>query len=90
MKNLVCESIEEVFEAQKMATAKKVQRKVAKQGGEVEKQTIDEKADQAIAALKKKLVLAKKPNALGAKAKAADIKELEDKIKGWEAKKNKK
>ena len=85
MKKLVCESIEEVFEAAKQSNAKKLAKKLEKDGGEVVK---TDKVAEAIAALKKQIADVKKPG--GAKTtieKRKKVEELEAKIKAWEAKK---
>ena len=80
MKNLVPQSLNEA-----MATSKKLNRKLKKEGGDVVK---TDKAAEAIAALKKQIADVKKPG--GAKTtieKRAKVAELEAKIKAWQSKK---
>jgi hypothetical protein len=88
MAKLVCESIE-LFEA-KQSNEKKLNRKLAKEGGDKVVQSKGDKAAEAIAALKKQIADVKKPG--GAKTtieKRKKVEELEAKIKAWEAKKAK-
>jgi len=87
MKKLVSESLTEF----RQINEEKVKAKRKTKAGT--KVTLDqsknEKANQAIAALKKQLADAKKPGGMKLTGiqKNAKIKEIEDKIKAWEAKK---
>ena len=91
MRKLVCESLEEVFEAKTPKTpAEKQVKRVKRQGGEVKDMSKNEKIDQAISALKKQLADANKPGAFKSTVeKRAKIKQLEDKISAWKEKKTK-
>lgn len=85
MKNLVPESINEAVAAK---NAKKLDKKLTKEGGEKVPQSPNEKADNAIAALRKQIKDAEKPGGSGSTIeKRAKVKELQAKIKAWEAKK---
>ena len=97
MKNLVFESLDELFENKKAQQKKEDKTKLANistSKAKLEKskelkfeQNKIEKAKQAINALKKELTKAKKPGAFKTlTAKNAKIKELENKIKAWEKK----
>jgi hypothetical protein len=90
MKRLVPESLDQFINEAKDWEAAKDQRKIEKKGLKPKKldQSAEEKATQAISALKKELADAKKPGAFKTNAqKEAKIKELEAKIAKWEAKK---
>lgn len=85
MAKLVCESIEEVFEAAKEKNVKKLNRKLGKQGGTTEK---TDKVAEAIASLRKQIADVKKPGGANSTIeKRAKVAELEAKIAKWEAKK---
>ena len=98
MKNLVFESLDELFEAKKadQEEDKPKPENIAKAKAKIEKskptklkkQPVDEKAKQAIAGLKTELAKAKKPGAfkMTVTQKNAKIKELETKIAAWEKK----
>jgi len=82
MTKLVPESINEA------KAEKKLNRKLKKEGGAKVAESPNEKADNAIASLKKQMADAKKPGGSGTTIeKRAKVKELEAKIKAWEAKK---
>ena len=97
MKNLVFESLDELFEA-KQADEKEDKpkaRNVHSEKAKTEKtkaiklkdQSKAEKAKQAIAALKSELAKAKKPGAYKTLSqKKAKVEEIEQKIKSWEKK----
>ena len=76
----------------KKATKRKATAKQPAKNTVVYDESTDEKANNAIAALKKQLADAKKPGPMrGTSAqKKADIAAIEDKIAKWEAKKKKK
>lgn len=80
MKNLVPTSINEAVKA-------KLEKKLAKEGGNKVSQSNDEKIDNAIAALEKQIQDVTKPGGAGTTIeKRAKVSELKAKIKAWEAK----
>ena len=89
MKNLVFESLDELFENKKAKpeSIEKTHNKYEKGKTIKISQDKKEKGKQAIGGLKKELAKAKKPGAFKSTAeKNVKIKELQDKIKAWENK----
>lgn len=88
MKKLVFESLDQLFEAKKLADIKSTHAKVEKTKAKKENQSAVEKAEQAIKALEAQKKLAQKPGARKQTVaqKKADIEAIQKKIDAWKKK----